>query len=127
LENFEADCRLLVAMIDLEAAAPVTVQQTYVPIPRYPAIERDIAIVLAKEIEAGAVLAAILANGGKYIESAILFDVYEAAALGEGKKSLAYALTFRSAEGTLTEEQITDSMQDILLALGAGFGAKLRE
>lgn len=76
----------------------------YAPIPRFPAIERDIAVVVEEEAEAGALLECIRTNGGEYLEDAALFDIYRSEALGEQKKSMAFSVRFRSSEGTLAEE-----------------------
>ncbi len=127
LANFGADCRVIIAVLDMDALPGKKEQRLYAPIPRYPAIERDIAIVLPREVEAGAVLACLRENGDEYLESAALFDVYESGALGEGNKSLAYSLVFRSPLDTLKDEQIAHSMEEILSALAARFGARLRE
>ena len=98
----------------------------YAPIPRFPAIERDIAVVVEEEAEAGALLECIRTNGGEYLEDAALFDIYRSEALGEQKKSMAFSVRFRSSEGTLAEEQITASMEQILAGLKEQFGAELR-
>ena len=66
-------------------------------------------------------------NGGRYIEQCTLFDVFVNDKLGADKKSLAYSLSFRSPEETLTEEAIAADMEHILQILSEQFGATLRE
>ncbi len=127
LENFDVPERTYVAQIDLEVLFDTNnTKIRFAPLPKYPAIERDIAITVDKNAEAGTIQKAILKSGGKHIESAELFDVYEGEQLGRQKKSLAYALTFRSPVSTLTDEDIAKDMQRILDRLAEDFGAVLR-
>ena len=125
-ENFGIGKRVTVAVIDLTCITGEKQVHRYAPIPRFPAIERDIAVVVAEDTEAGAMLDCIRANGGKYLEQAALFDIYRSAALGADKKSMAFSMRFRSAEGTLSDEQIQKGMEQILAALKEQFGAELR-
>ncbi len=94
-------------------------------LPKFPAVERDIALTVGEDAPAGGIAAFITAHGGKYIESAELFDVYQGANIGEGKKSLAYSLRFRSKDGTLTDADI--DMEKLLDELKREFGATLRD
>ena len=127
-KNFGIPCRTCVAELDLRGLiAEARTQIKFAPLPKYPAIERDIALVVDRAAQSGSIRGCILKNGGKYIENAELFDVYEGAQLGDEKKSLAYSLTFRSNEGTLTDEMIAADMERILQALKEEFGASLRE
>lgn len=126
-ENFGIPEKVYVAQMDMESLFEASgTKIRFAPLPKYPAIERDIAITVDKDAEAGTIRKAILKNGGKYIENVELFDVYEGEQLGKGKKSLAYALTFRSATGTLTDENIAKDMKRILAKLEEDFGAALR-
>ena len=126
-ENFGIPEKVYVAQMDMESLFEASgTKIRFAPLPKYPAIERDIAITVDKDAEAGTIRKAILKNGGKYIENVELFDVYEGEQLGKGKKSLAYALTFRSATGTLTDENIVKDMKRILADLKTDFGAALR-
>lgn len=126
-ENFGIPEKVYVAQMDMESLFEASgTKIRFAPLPKYPAIERDIAITVDKDAEAGTIRKAILKNGGKYIENVELFDVYEGEQLEKGKKSLAYALTFRSATGTLTDENIAKDMKRILAKLEEDFGAALR-
>ena len=125
-ERYGIGRRVTLAYIDLAAVQEEKQVHRYAPSPRFPASERDIAVVVPEEAEAGALLECIRANGGEYLEDAALFDIYRSAALGEQKKSMAFSVRFRSSEGTLAEEQISGSMEQILAALKAQFGAELR-
>lgn len=126
-ENYDLPAGTIVATVDIAMLAGSADDKKYQPIPRFPALERDIAVVLRANIEAANVQACIEANGGKYLSAVRLFDVYQAKALGENMKSLAYALQFRSSEGTLTDDLIEGDMQNILDALQEELGATLRK
>jgi phenylalanyl-tRNA synthetase beta chain len=100
--------------------------RTYVPLPKYPGIERDLAVVVDDSVKNGDLVDAIQKAGGKLLETVLLFDVYTGEKIGAGKKSLAYSLVFRSSERTLSDEDIAGEMQSILDTLEAKYGAKLR-
>ena len=95
-------------------------------LPKYPAVTRDIAVVLDKEVPAGHVEKLIRQRGGKSLEKCELFDCYEGVQVGLSKKSLAYALSFRSMEKTMTDEDVNKIMKKILNGLETEFGAELR-
>ncbi len=96
----------------------------YHPVPRYPAIVRDLAIVVENKV-AHKLIAEIIADF-PLVKNLELFDVYTGKQIGEGKKSLAYRLTFQSAEQTLTDEEANKVQQQILCELSAKLGATLR-
>lgn len=98
----------------------------YKPLPKYPAIQRDLAIVVSKEIEAEALMKNIRENAGKLLESLTLFDVYTGEQIGKEKKSLAFSLTYRSNEKTLTDDEVSKVHEKVLEALKQHFDAKLR-
>lgn len=95
-------------------------------LPKFPAVTRDIAVVLDESIPAGHVERMIRERGGKAIESCKLFDCYIGSQVPEGKKSLAYALSFRDSSKTLTDEDVNKFMKKILNGLETKFGASLR-
>lgn len=92
------------------AADPVTI---YRALPKFPAVERDIALLCDEELPVAEIEQAIRAGGGKILEKAELFDVYQGEQIESGKKSVAYSLLFRSADGTLTDEQIDGVLHKI--------------
>ena len=96
------------------------------PLPKYPAVTRDIALVVDEKVGVGTMLETIQKSGGKTLESASLFDIYRGEKLGADKKSVAYALSFRASDRTLTDEEIAGSMAKILKAVEAEYGAELR-
>lgn len=108
------DVRVYVAQLRLPelyaAADPVTV---YRALPRFPAVERDVALLCDEELPVAEIEQAIRAGGGKILEKVELFDVYQGEQIEAGKKSVAYSLLFRSADGTLTDEQIDGVLHKI--------------
>ena len=95
-------------------------------LPKFPAVTRDIAVVLDADVPAGHVEKLIRQRGGKALEKCTLFDCYIGSQVPEGKKSLAYALAFRDATKTLTDEDVSKFMKKILNGLEMQFGASLR-
>ncbi len=107
----------------LAAAADLVPQ--YQPVPKYPAVLRDIALVVDEQVAAAAVEAQIR-SAGELIEEAILFDVYRGEGIGQGKKSLAFAVRYRASGRTLSEEQINQAHGKVIERLSASLGAELR-
>ena len=99
----------------------------YVEVPKFPAALRDIAMVVAEEVEVGTIQKIMEKKAKKILESVTLFDVYRSEKLGENKKSVAFELTFRIPERTLTDEEVNATMQEIITALEQEVGANLRK
>ena len=95
-------------------------------IAKYPAVSRDLSMVMKKEILVGEVEEVIRKNGGKLLESCTLFDVYEGDQIEAGHKSVAYSISFRAADHTLEEKEITTVMDKILKGL-ENMGIELRK
>ena len=126
-ERFGIESRVYIAEIELEALRPMEKPLYGVkPLPKFPAVTRDIAVVVDETAGVGTMLDTIRASAGKTLESAKLFDIYRGDKLGRNKKSVAFALSFRAADRTLTDEEISGAMAKILKALENGFGAELR-
>ena len=89
-------------------------------------MSRDLALVVNEEIGAGDLLRVIERAAGKLCEGVKLFDVYRGERLGEGKKSLAFTIWFRSPDHTLTEQEISAAMDKILAAASKNAGAVIR-
>ena len=96
------------------------------PLPKFPAVSRDIAVVVDESVGAGSMMDTIRKVAVKTLEDVRLFDIYRGEKLGANKKSVAYAMTFRASDRTLTEEEITSIMNKILKALSENFGAEIR-
>lgn len=129
LENFDMQKRALVAEINLDKVQKYVKQnKKYTPIPKFPAVERDLAVVVDENIEVGQIEKIIKKKAKKVLETVELFDIFRnTEKLGENKKSVAYALKFRIAERTLTDDDINPVMKEILEELEKGVGAKIRE
>ena len=100
-------------------------EKHYKPLPKYPAVSRDLAVICKADIPVIELEKAIREGTGKYLESVKLFDVYQGAPILPGMKSVAFSLTLRSAEGTLTDEMAQNAMNKALKALSK-LGATLR-
>jgi phenylalanyl-tRNA synthetase beta chain len=119
---------VLVADLDLEVLqASLPPRCAYVPVPRFPAALRDIAIVVEERVPAEQVVSEIRTAGGSLLRGARLFDLYRGEGLGAGRKSLAYALTYQAEDRTLTDkevdkahEKIEKRLQHVLKALIRG-------
>ena len=96
-------------------------------VPQFPSVSRDIALVAAKEVTNDAVVSVIRKNGGKDLVRVELFDIFKSKELKDGKRSLAYALEFRSGEKTLTDDEVGRSFQRIVDSLKATAGIEVRE
>jgi len=98
----------------------------YTGIAKYPAVTRDLSMVMKKDILVGQVEENIRKNGGKLLENCTLFDVYEGDQIEAGHKSVAYSISFRAADHTLEEKEITTVMDKILKGL-ENMGIELRK
>jgi phenylalanyl-tRNA synthetase beta chain len=92
-------------------------QAQYEPLPRFPAVERDLALLCAADLPVAEIESAIRNGGGNLLTQTALFDVYQGAQIAAGQKSVAYRLTFQSNEGTLTDEQLNPVLKKIFRKL----------
>ncbi|WP_274649351.1 phenylalanine--tRNA ligase subunit beta [Paenibacillus humicola] len=99
----------------------------YRPLPRYPAIQRDIAVVVDRQAEAGKLLEAAGSAAGGLLESVRVFDVFTGERLGTDKKSVALSLVYRHPERTLTDEEAAELHGRVVQKLEQSFGAELRK
>ena len=100
-------------------------EKHYTPLPKYPAVTRDLAVICSDNIPVLELEKAITEGAGKYLESVKLFDVYKGKPILPGMKSVAFSLVLRSSEGTLTDEQATSAVNKALKSL-KNLGAELR-
>ena len=121
------DGRLVAFEIDVQPVLDASRIARAQPLPRYPAIERDLAVVVEDTIAAGAILASIKELGSDLLERVRAFDEYHGAQVPEGQKSIAFALTFRSPERTLTDAEVDNAMSEVRLGLEKRHGARFRE
>ena len=103
-----------------------TTELYYAPLPRYPAVMRDISLVCDDALTAGELEKCIRRAGGEYLESVEVFDVYKGANIPEGKKSISFALALRAGDQTLTDDHADEAVAAILGALAREYGAVIR-
>ena len=96
-------------------------------VPQFPLVRRDIALVAAANVANAAIEKVIRKNGGKTLAKVSLFDIFKSKDLKDGRRSLAYALEFRSAERTLTDQEVGAAFQSVVDALKATDGIEVRE
>ena len=119
--------RAYVAVLDMPSVLPfATFDRKYEGIAKYPAVNRDISMVIPKEVLAGQIEEVIESKGGSYLESFQLFDIYEGAQIKPGFKSVAYSIVFRAKDKTLEEADVAAAMKRILKGLEA-LNAELRQ
>ncbi|MBO5998271.1 MAG: phenylalanine--tRNA ligase subunit beta [Lachnospiraceae bacterium] len=126
LKNYEIGERAYIAQLMLRAFTEETnLEPHYDGIARYPAMTRDLSMLVPSEITAGELEEVFRTNGGSILESYRLFDLYEGAQIAAGFKSIAYSLTFRHKERTLEEQEVAAAMEKILAGLKE-IGVELR-
>ena len=127
LENYDLPYKAYLFDFDMEALVAATIfAKRFEPIPIYPTVERDLAIVVDKEVLSDMPTELIYATGGELVKSVRLFDVYEGEQVPEGKKSLAYAITYHSATETLTDKAVNALHDKVVKHLNQKLGAELR-
>ena len=115
-----------IAVLDMPTVTDLaTFDRKYAGIAKFPAVSRDISMVVPKQILAGEIEDVIIQRGGKILESCQLFDIYEGAQIRSGFKSMAYSITFRAKDRTLEEGDITAAMKKIWNGLEA-LGIEIR-
>ncbi len=126
-DNYDIGTRVYVAVLDMPAIEPfATFERKYTGIAKYPAVTRDISMVVPKEILVGQIESMIAQRGGKILESYSLFDIYEGEQIKKGFKSVAYSIVFRAQDRTLDEKDVSGAMKKILNGLES-MGIELRQ
>lgn len=126
LDNYSIGTRAYIAVLDIPAILPFTTfDRKYQGIAKFPAVSRDISMVVPKNILVGQIEHVIEQRGGKILESYSLFDIYEGSQIKPGFKSVAYSITFRAKDKTLEESDILAAMKKILNGL-QDLGIELR-
>ena len=127
LENYDINKRAYLAELNVTKLVKYSREnKKYVEVPKFPAVERDIAILVDESIEVGQIEKIITKKGKKQLESVKLFDIYRDDKIGENKKSVAYSLIFRDKNKTLSDDEINVAMENIISELQKVFGAELR-
>ena len=126
-DAYSIGTRAYIAVIDIPSVLEfATFDRKYKGIAKFPAVSRDLSMVVPKAVSAGQIEDMIRQRGGKIMESCELFDIYEGDQVKEGCKSIAYSITFRADDRTLTDDDITGAMKKILNGLES-LGIELRQ
>ena len=127
IENYNLGQRVYVAEINIDTVFEnLNLTKSYNPLPKYPSTSRDIALIVKDEVFVKQIEDILKAIGGDLVESYKLFDVYKGAQIEEGHKSIAYSITYRSKEKTLTDEDVAKVHEKILSELSEKLNANLR-
>ena len=126
-KNFGMDTRVYICELDLNTLISFYSDSVkYKQLPKYPAVSRDIAMLIDDNINVSKIEKIIKKNAGNILEGYTLFDVYKGSQIPEGKKSVAYSVTFRADDRTLTDDEISAVFDKILAGLKEQLGAELR-
>lgn len=116
-----------VAELNLEKLLAVTSTGIkYAPVSKFPAMSRDMALLVDASISNQALVDTIKSNGGRFLTDVTLFDIFQGEKLGADKKSMAYSLTFLNTEATLVDEEVTKAMDKVQAALVEEFSVEIR-
>ncbi|HJA71421.1 MAG TPA: phenylalanine--tRNA ligase subunit beta [Candidatus Lachnoclostridium stercoravium] len=125
-DNYKIGEKVYVAVLDMPLIDQfVSFDRKYTGLAKYPAVTRDLSMVVPNEIMVGQIEDMIVQRGGKILESYELFDIYEGAQILAGHKSVAYSITFRAKDHTLEDKEVSAVMEKILHGL-RGMGIELR-
>ena len=125
-EKLDLEGQVFVFQLDFDALCQAAAPPLYTPLPRYPAVYRDLALVLPASVPVAAVSQALHTHGQPWLKEAHLFDVYTGQHIPAGKRSLAFHLTYRDPERTLTDDAVDKHHQKLVEALAKELGAELR-
>ena len=128
LDNYDIEKRVCLAEVNITKLVKYAgSKKKYVEVPKFPAVERDIAVVVDEDIEVGKIEKLITKKAKKLLESIKLFDIYRDEKLGNNKKSVAYSLIFRDKNKNLSDEEINPIMEEIIKSLEKELNAELRK
>lgn len=126
-ENYGLDIPILLAEIDFDSILALSdTEKYYRGLPKFPAVERDLAIVVEQDVLAGRIEYIISKYGGEMLEDVELFDIYDGDQIPDGYKSMAYSLSYRAADRTLKDEDVNEIHEKIVKGLETEVGATLR-
>ena len=126
--TYDIGTRVYIAVLELDPLInSINNLTAYEPLPKYPTVSRDIALQVKEDIPAAAIEKAIREKAGPLLVSLSLFDIYQGKQIEEGYKSMAYALSFRAADRTLTDEEVSAPMEAVLGHLKESLNVRLRD
>ena len=128
LENWGLDVPAYAAVLEFEEILKLAkFDREYHQLPKFPASSRDFAFICDEALESASIEDVMRRAGGKVVENVTIFDVYRGAQIGEGKKSMAYTVTMRAADRTLTDEEADKTASTMLAALESELGVTIRK
>ena len=132
LMNYEINKRVYLAEINITKIVKYSRVNKNIQVPKFPATERDIAVIVDEDVQVGDIEKAITKNvktikRSKGLEELKLFDIYRDEKIGKNKKSVAYSLIFRDKTKSLSDDEINPVMEEITKELEEKFGAELRK
>jgi phenylalanyl-tRNA synthetase beta chain len=128
VEKFEGPERTYIGVIEVNSLVKnASVKAQYTPLPKFPTVTRDIAMLVCDDILVKQIEDVIKQHSGKILEDVKLFDIYKGKQVAEGMKSVAYSITFRANDRTLKDDEVNKVMDKILENLRVKLDAKLRE
>lgn len=117
-ENYSIGTRAYLAVVDMRSVYPYVNDDTkFTPVPKFPAVSRDFSLLVPLSVKAGELEDVLVQRSGKLLESVELFDIYAGTNIPEGHKSMAYKVTLRAKDHTLTDEEINAVVKKILNGL----------
>lgn len=125
-ERFDLPGRAVLLEVDVEPLLTGGRDRRYVPLARFPTVDRDLAVVVGSDLPAASLLSTIRKSGGELLQDARAFDEYIGPQVGDGRKSVAFSLTFRSPERTLTDAEVDGELKRVREALTGAHGAEFR-
>jgi phenylalanyl-tRNA synthetase beta chain len=127
IERFDIPKHVYICELDFDEMVDLAeLDKHFKPLPKYPSIERDMALLVDRNIMASEIEDIIREKGGNLIESIKLFDVYEGKQIPEGKKSIAYSIVYRSDSRTLKDDEVNKVHDSIIKSVESNLGAQLR-
>ena len=128
LENYKIEKRAYLAEVNITKLVKYSKSnKKYQEVPKFPAVERDIAIIVDENVEVGKIEKVITKKAKRILENAKLFDIFRDEKIGENKKSVAYSLSFRDKSKTLSDDEVNQTMENIIKELQKEFNAELRK
>lgn len=125
--QLELSGEVIVFQLDLDQVAKLAkLAPSYQPLPKYPAVFRDLAVVVSSQLSSEAVRAIIVNAGGAIVEEATLFDVYTGKPIPEGRKNLAFAIRYHARDRTLTDQEVNATHERIVSEVNQKVGGSLR-
>ena len=126
--NYGIGTKVYLSVIDMPALIEYAdLVKEYQPLPKFPAVTRDIAMVVKETVTVKEIEKVIQKHAGQYLESITLFDVYQGKQIEKGLKSVAYSITFRATDKTLVDQDVTEAMKEIVDSLSNELQAQLRD